>query len=247
MGLAIQQASLKWYFLFVIGGIAMRSFGCVVNDIFDRDFDKYVERTRDRPLASGALSVKETLSVAAVMLIVGFIVFLQLPSFSKIMSLAALILAVVYPLMKRITYWPQAVLGLAFNFGALITCFDQSKFPIHVVLFVSCFFWTLAYDSIYGFQDISDDIKIGVKSTSQVFAKRPKTIIGILYGICFLGFVSVGILLNQGMFFYAIQMILLSTMCYIVHQWDVNDSLSCRKAFIRNQYVGILMALSLWF
>jgi 4-hydroxybenzoate polyprenyltransferase len=162
--------------LFGIGALVMRGAGCTVNDMADRDFDSQVARTATRPLASGRLSTKQALVFLAVQLSVGFVILLQLQPLAIKLGIFSLLLVVAYPFMKRITWWPQAFLGLTFNWGALMgyaAVTDTLAWP-PVLLYAAGFFWTLFYDTIYAHQDKEDDALVGVKSTARLLGDRTR-------------------------------------------------------------------------
>lgn len=164
-----------WYaLLFLLGAIVMRGAGCTLNDIVDRDFDAKVDRTALRPIPSGQVSVRAAMIFLAFLCLVGLVVLLQFNWFTVFIATASLAIVAVYPFMKRITYWPQAVLGLAFNWGALVgwsAVTSGLAWPA-VILYLGGLFWTLAYDTIYAHQDKDDDLMIGVKSTALRFGNR---------------------------------------------------------------------------
>ena len=175
----------------------MRSAGCIVNDVLDRKFDKKVFRTKDRPIASGKVSVKLALLYSGILCLIAFLVLINFNFFTIIIALASMPLAFTYPLMKRFTYWPQLFLGITFNYGLLLgwTSINEEISIIPIVFYLGAIFWTLGYDTIYGFQDIEDDEIIGVKSTSIKFKQNPKIFLSICYFIFTLFFVVIGCLL----------------------------------------------------
>jgi len=174
---------LRYTLLFAIGSVVMRGAGCTYNDIVDRDIDAAVARTRGRPLPSGAVSVKGAWIFLALQFATGLVVLLQFNRFSIVLGAASLILIAIYPFMKRITWWPQAWLGLTFNWGALLGFAAKTGHlaPPAFLLYSACFFWTLGYDTIYAHQDKEDDALIGVKSTARLFGGRSRVWIGIFY------------------------------------------------------------------
>ena len=175
--------------LFFVGSILMRSAGCIFNDIVDKDFDKKVARTKERPIASGKISIKLSLIYVIILCSLAFLILLQFNLFTIFLGLGSMILAFSYPYMKRFTYWPQLFLGLTFNWGIIMawTSFaNEISFEI-LILYVSAIFWTLGYDTIYGAQDMSDDEIIGVKSTSIKFKKNMKLFVLSSYLISILG------------------------------------------------------------
>ncbi|MFN3913266.1 4-hydroxybenzoate octaprenyltransferase, partial [Hyphomonas sp.] len=188
IGLAFQRLSgglfltdIAWAALFFIGAVTMRGAGCTWNDITDRDFDAKVARTALRPIPSGAVTVKQAYIFLAAQLGAGFIVWLALPGDAKITALLALPLVAVYPYAKRVTWWPQAWLGLTFNWGVLVGAATASLItgPVYILYF-GLALWTVAYDTIYALQDREDDALIGVRSTARLFGKR-----AVLISFCF--------------------------------------------------------------
>ena len=180
--------------LFLSGSILMRSAGCIVNDISDRKFDKLVERTKDRPIASGKVSVKLAGIYAFVLCGIAFLVLINFNFFTIWMALLSMPLAFSYPLMKRFTYWPQLFLGITFNYGLVLAWISITNeiSLIPIIFYLGAIFWTLGYDTIYGYQDIKDDEIIGVKSTSIKFKNNPKKFISFCY------FIFIGILILLG-------------------------------------------------
>ena len=174
----LQWVNLWWAILFGIGAVAMRGAGCTWNDITDRDIDAKVERTANRPLPSGQVPLRNAYIFLAAQVFVGFLVWLCLPGFAKIVALLAVPLVAAYPYMKRITYWPQAWLGLTFNWGILVAAATVGSIGFSVlVLFSSMAIWTIAYDTIYAMEDREDDALIGVGSTARLFGNRAVTAI----------------------------------------------------------------------
>ena len=173
------STNLKVYFLylslFFLGSIFMRSAGCIVNDVLDRKLDKKVLRTKDRPIASGKISVNLGLFYSGLLCLAAFFVLINFNYFTIIIALASMPLAFTYPLMKRYTYWPQLFLGVTFNYGLILgwTSIYSEINLIPLIFYIGAIFWTLGYDTIYGFQDIKDDEIIGLKSTSIKFKSNP--------------------------------------------------------------------------
>src|SRR6056300_1121879 len=176
----------------------MRSAGCIVNDIADKNFDKKVKRTKNRPIASGKISVFNGLVFTAVLCLIALLVLIQFNNLTILLALGSMPLAFTYPLMKRFTYWPQLFLGITFNYG-LILGWTSIKDQIDILPFILYFgaiFWTLGYDTIYGYQDIRDDEIIGLKSTSIKFKKNPIKFITICYSFFLISLIIVGISLE---------------------------------------------------
>ncbi|MBL8646070.1 MAG: 4-hydroxybenzoate octaprenyltransferase [Sphingosinicella sp.] len=174
--------------LFLIGSFAMRSAGCVYNDIVDRDLDASVERTRSRPLASGTVSLKAAWVLLVGLSLLGLVVLLQLGGFAQVVALGSLLLVAGYPFMKRITWWPQAWLGLTFNWGALVgfAAIAGSLPTAALVLYAAGLFWTLGYDTIYALQDIEDDALAGIKSSARRLGSNVRTGVAIFYAVTIL-------------------------------------------------------------
>lgn len=174
--------------LFLIGSFAMRSAGCVYNDIVDRDLDASVERTRSRPLASGTVSLKAAWVLLVGLSLLGLVVLLQLGGFAQVVALGSLLLVAGYPFMKRITWWPQAWLGLTFNWGALVgfAAISGSLPPAALALYAAGLFWTLGYDTIYALQDIEDDALAGIKSSARRLGSNVRTGVAIFYAVTIL-------------------------------------------------------------
>lgn len=188
-----QWSDLALLILFAIGALAMRGAGCTWNDILDRDLDAKVARTAQRPLPAGLVTLKQAILFMGGQLLVGLIVLLLLPRAAQLMALGSIPLVALYPLMKRITWWPQAWLGLTFNWGVLVA-YVAITGAVHVpllVVYAGLVFWTLGYDTIYALQDAEDDALIGVKSTARLFGRHSRTAVTILYFIC-LGLLMVG-------------------------------------------------------
>ena len=170
-------------FLFFSGSVLMRSAGCIINDIADMDFDKNVERTKSRPLASGKITIKLAVIYSVILCSLAFLVLINFNFITILLAIASMPLAFIYPLMKRFTYWPQLFLGITFNYGLLLgwTSVNEGIGLVPLIFYFGAIFWTLGYDTIYGFQDIEDDEIIGVKSTSIKFKENPKKFLSLCY------------------------------------------------------------------
>ena len=229
--------------LFLIGATAMRGAGCTINDLVDRDIDAKVERTRLRPIASGQISGFQAILFFAAQCLIGLWVLLQLPITSQIFSLIGLLLLFVYPWMKRITYWPQLVLGFAFNIGVFVGWTAVAKLEPVSILFPICtyiagIFWTLAYDTIYACQDQKDDILVGVKSTALKFKEKTKFAVTIFYLVFLL-------LLLQIINSFILMIPLFLFTGYLVWNLKTDDSANCLKIFKLNQWLGLLVFIAL--
>jgi 4-hydroxybenzoate polyprenyltransferase len=174
-GLALHRGPNLWHLvLFLIGAIAMRGAGCTYNDVLDRKLDAQVERTRNRPLPSGRVTIRAALAFLVAQALIGLAVLLCFNQFSILLGIASLGIVAVYPLMKRVTSWPQAALGLAFSWGALVgwSATFASLAATPILLYASAFAWTIGYDTIYALQDARDDAIVGIRSTARLFGSR---------------------------------------------------------------------------
>ena len=244
--------SLNDYFfyltLFFLGSILMRSAGCIVNDILDKEFDKKVERTKDRPLASGKVSWKLALIYALVLCLLAFIVLLNFNLFTIILALGSMPLAFTYPLMKRYTYWPQLFLGITFNYGLVLgwTSYTEQISLIPILFYFGAIFWTLGYDTIYGYQDIKDDEIIGLKSTSIKFKKNSKLFLFICYLIFILSLIIGGYLLKFNlMYFFLLIFPIIQLFGYQIKSFTLNNPERCLAIFKSNNYLGLIVLLTI--
>jgi 4-hydroxybenzoate polyprenyltransferase len=196
--------SAKLLMIFILGSFLMRSAGCVINDIADRNFDGHVERTRLRPLPSGRLSVIEAAAIFGLLLLVSLGLVLQLNAPAQWLSLAGVAIAILYPFSKRVTHLPQMVMGVAFGWGAVMAWAavrGAIELPL-IMLFLANFFWATAYDTIYALMDREDDVRIGVKSTAILFGRNTGRAVGILYGLSSFFFVLLGVTAHLGPVYY---------------------------------------------
>ena len=235
-------------FLFLAGSILMRSAGCIVNDIADKNFDKKVERTKDRPIASGKVSVKLAFIYSVILCFIAFLVLINFNKFTILMALASMPLAFTYPLMKRITYWPQLFLGITFNYGLILAWIsilnEISLAPI--IFYLGAIFWTLGYDTIYGFQDIKDDEIIGVKSTSIKFKNDPKKFLFVSYFLFALSLVAIGILMNfRTIYFLFLILPFYHLFIFQIKKLKTSVSDNCFEKFKSNNFLGLLVLLNL--
>ncbi len=234
--------------IFTAGTFLMRSAGCVINDIADMGFDGHVERTRERPLASGRLKAKEAVFVFIVLAILAFSLVLFLNRYTVILSLVGIILAAVYPFVKRVSHYPQFVLGMAFGWGAVMawSAVHESIGPVAGLLFGANICWSVAYDTIYALMDIEDDKKIGVKSTAIAFGKRVFTAIRLSYAAAAALLALAGYVANLGPVFYA--GIAISTAVFFMITSMVEKMPSREnafKGFVANAGVGALILASI--
>ena len=234
-------------FLFLIGAIVMRGAGCVVNDLADEDIDAKVERTRYRPLPSGRVSRKQALIFLAALLIIGLIILLQFNRLTIITAIASLVIVAIYPFMKRITYMPQLVLGLAFNWGALVgwTAETGTLSAAPIALYLGGIFWTLAYDTIYAHQDKDDDALIGVKSTALLFGKSTPIWLSIFFALS-LGSIDAALWLAHAPFIAHIGVIAAAAHAlWQVQNFDDTNSARCLQLFRANRNFGLLILVGM--
>ena len=242
-----QNTSLFTFYLvlFFFGSVLMRSAGCIVNDIIDRDFDKRVERTKKRPITSGKISVQKSLVYVLLLCATAFIILVQFNFLTITLGLGSMFLAFSYPFMKRFTYWPQLFLGITFNWGLLMgwsALLDGLSLEI-VIMYFSAIFWTLGYDTIYGAQDMSDDEIIGLKSTSIKFKKNINLFVAIMYLIstlliCYLFKNEIGY-----NFFTLLLTLFISSLIFQVLKFDKEKKKSCLKMFKTNNLSGLIFFL----
>ena len=234
--------------LFLSGAILMRSAGCIVNDIFDKNFDKKVFRTKNRPIASKKISVKRGIFYSLFLCLLAFIVLIQFNYFTILLALGSMPLAFTYPLMKRYTYWPQLFLGITFNYGLILgwTAITGEINLIPLIFYLGAVFWTLGYDTIYGFQDLKDDEIIGLKSTSIKFKQKPNLFLTICYLMFFLSLITIGILLKLNVIFYFMLIAVTFQLYFLqIRKLDIKSSKICLSIFKSNNNIGFLVLLSL--
>ena len=234
--------------LFFIGAVLMRSAGCIVNDILDRKYDKEVFRTKDRPIASGKISVKLGILYAAILCFIALLVLINFNKFTIIIALASMPLAFTYPLMKRFTYWPQFFLGITFNYGLILgwTSTGQSLSLIPIILYFGAIFWTLGYDTIYGYQDIKDDEIIGLKSTSIKFKKNPYKFLYLCYTFFLSSIFLVGYLMKLNeIYFILLFLVAIQMIFFQLKKLDINLPENCLRVFKSNNFLGIIVYFAL--
>ena len=238
-----------YLFLFFFGSVLMRSAGCVFNDIVDKDFDKKVKRTKTRPIAAGKISVAKSLIYVLIICLIAFFILIQFNLFTIILGMSSMILAFLYPFMKRITYWPQLFLGLTFNWGIIMAWASMmNSISLEVfTLYASAIFWTLGYDTIYGAQDMSDDEIIGLKSTAIKFKNNIKLFIttSYIFSVVLLFYCFKSII---GWNLFTLFLILFTaSLIYQIIYFDSKNKLNYLKLFKSNNYSGLLLFLSLLF
>ena len=238
---------LFYLLLFFLGSVLMRSAGCIINDIVDKDYDKKVKRTKQRPIAANLVSVTQALIYSAFLCLVAFFILIQFNKLTIILGLSSMLLAFSYPFMKRITYWPQLFLGITFNWGLIMAWAASTNYISQeiIIFYLSAIFWTLGYDTIYGAQDIKDDEIIGVKSTSIKFKKNIKQFVSINYLLSSL--LIIYLIKNElGFNFLTFFMVIfILSLVYQIQIFDKTNPQSCLKAFKSNNFSGLSMFLGI--
>ena len=238
---------LIYLLLFFLGSVLMRSAGCIINDIVDKDYDKKVKRTKQRPIAANLVSVTQALIYSAFLCLVAFFILIQFNKLTIILGLSSMLLAFSYPFMKRITYWPQLFLGITFNWGLIMAWAASINYISQeiIIFYLSAIFWTLGYDTIYGAQDIRDDEIIGVKSTSIKFKKNIKQFVSINYLLSSL--LIIYLIKNElGFNFLTFFMVIfILSLVYQIQIFDKTNPQSCLKAFKSNDFSGLSMFLGI--
>jgi len=229
--------------LFFIGAFVMRGAGCTWNDITDRDLDDKVERTRSRPLPSGQVTTRQALAFMVAQALTGLVVLLQFNRFAVLTGIASLLIVAIYPFMKRITWWPQIVLGLAFSWGALMgfaVTFGRIELTA-LVLYAGSISWVIGYDTIYAHQDAEDDALIGIKSTARLFGAHTHQALILFYGLAVM---LIGVALASGDARWPAWLGLAAFAVHLASQivrLDISDPLLCKRLFFSNKYAGFLL------
>ena len=232
--------------LFFLGSILMRSAGCIINDIIDKEFDKKVFRTKNRPIASGKISIFLGSLYSLILCLIALIVLINFNNLTIILALCSMPLAFTYPMMKRFTYWPQLYLGITFNYGLILgwtsVVNEISLSPF--ILYFGAIFWTLGYDTIYGYQDITDDEIIGVKSTSIKFKDNPKKFILTCYSLTILSYLLTGFIMNYNYIYYIGGLIIFYHLFfYQLKAFNSKDVSKCLKIFKSNNSFGFIVLI----
>ena len=233
--------------LFAIGAFVMRGAGCVWNDILDRDYDAKVARTALRPIANGDVSVFSGALFLAALTGIGLLVLLQFNNFTILVAIISLVLVALYPLMKRITYWPQAWLGLTFNWGILVaySAINGALDATAYYLYAAGFFWTLGYDTIYAHQDKEDDALVGVRSTALLLGQRSPYWVAVFYGATLIMFTGAGLRADMNILYYVGIGIATMQFGWQVLRLDIEDPRDCLAKFKSNKWLGLLITFSL--
>jgi 4-hydroxybenzoate polyprenyltransferase len=234
--------------LFFLGAVFMRSAGCIVNDILDKDFDKRVLRTKNRPIASNQVSIKIALLLAGIFCLLSFLILINFNKYTVLLALGSMPLAFSYPLMKRYTYWPQLFLGITFNYGLILgwTSIKGQVDIIPILIYIGAIFWTLGYDTIYGFQDIKDDEIIGLKSTSIKFKSNPYIFLYLCFSIFIILIASTGYIMSlSSKFFFFVLLIFIHMFYFQLFKLNINNPNNCLHIFKSNNFLGFLIYIAL--
>ena len=238
----------KYLIFFLLGSILMRSAGCIINDITDKKFDQKVERTKNRPIASEKISIKLALLYALVLCFCAFLILINFNLLTIVLALASMPFAFSYPLMKRFTYWPQLFLGITFNYGLVLAwiSINNSISLTPILFYIGAIFWTLGYDTIYGYQDIKDDEIIGIKSTSIKFKNNPKTFLTLCYSFLLISLILIGALMSFSNIFY---LFLIIPFCHLffyqINFLNINKPEDCLKIFKSNNILGLIVCMNI--
>ena len=247
--IAAPERGFDWIagLLMLAGAMLMRGAGCTFNDIVDRDIDDKVARTRSRPIPSGQVTARDALYFMVAQALLASAILFQFNRFTVWAAVASLLLVAIYPFMKRITWWPQAFLGLAFSYGALVGWSSQTggfALPT-LLLYAGTILWVIGYDTIYALQDVEDDALIGVKSTARLFGDNAKLIVGFIYAGAYLLWLAAAIYAGAGIVFAALSLVAAGIMAWQVLTVDADIPDNPRFRFDTNKYVGIVLSLAL--
>ena len=234
--------------LFFFGSVLMRSAGCIVNDVYDKEFDKKVERTKNRPIASGEVSVNLGIFYTIILCSFAFLILVNFNNLTIILALGSMPLAFTYPLMKRFTHWPQLFLGITFNYGLILgwTSVVGEISIVPIILYLGAIFWTLGFDTIYGYQDIKDDEIIGVKSTSIKFKKNPELFLILCYLIFIITLITVGIFMGfKHLYFIFLLLPTFHMFFFQIKNLKIKDPVNCLEIFKKNNFLGFLIFTSI--
>ncbi len=233
--------------IFIIGVVLMRSAGCIINDIADRKWDGFVERTRNRPLVTQKISVKEAWIFFGVLIALAFLLVLQLNRMTIILAFFGLLFAMIYPFLKRFTHLPQLGLGIAFSWGIpMVFAAVLDDVPLSAwILFLAAMIWPMIYDTFYAMTDKTDDIKAGIKSMAILFGNKERFFIGLLQMFFVFLMIAVGLFFHLGFYYYA--SLMMTSFLFFYQEWLIKDKKPehCFKAFLNNNWVGLVIFLGI--
>ncbi|CAL7945280.1 unnamed protein product [Xylocopa violacea] len=230
--------------LFGMGAFIMRGAGCTINDMWDQDIDGMVARTKDRPLVTGEISPLQSLVFLGSQLSLGLLILLQLNLYSIILGASSLVLVILYPVMKRVTYWPQLILGMTFNWGALLgwaAVHGSCNWFVCLPLYTAGIFWTLLYDTIYAHQDKLDDVIVGIKSTALKFGDKTKIYLSGFSTAMITGLIASGIFAAQTWPYYTAVGLVGTHLINQIYSLNINNPVDCSKKFMSNHRVGMIL------
>ncbi|UMZ12175.1 4-hydroxybenzoate octaprenyltransferase [Pseudomonas sp. MPFS] len=229
--------------VFTLGALLMRSAGCSINDILDRRFDAQVNRTRQRPLANGSLSLHQALACLGIQLLLAAALLLTLQPLTVLLALCCLPLTLIYPLLKRFTHWPQAFLGAVFNWGVLMASVETTGTlqPSALALWLGCLFWQLGYDTLYAYSDREDDLRMGLRSTATLFAGHGKAWIASFYATTLVCWGIAGVLAGASPGFFILLLPIALSLAYQLGQFSPDDPGPCNQLFRSNCHIGVLL------
>lgn len=249
-GVARPSAPFNWgsLILFLVGAVAMRGAGCTFNDIVDRDIDDKVARTRLRPIPSGQVSVRQAAAFLVAQALVGLVILLQFNALTIQLGVGSLVLVAIYPFMKRITWWPQLFLGLAFSWGALIGWASEfgALYAPAYLLYIGTIAWVIGYDTLYALQDTEDDALIGVKSTARLFGDKARPIVGLFYAGAYTLWMMAGLSAGADWLFMVASLPVAAHLAWQVLTVDPSNPANCLTRFKANHYLGLALTLALW-
>ena len=239
--------TLRLLLLFGVGSVVMRAAGCVVNDIWDRDLDRQVTRTAGRPLAAGMLTVRQALAFLAVLLLAGLTILLQLDVTAQALGVASLLLVGLYPLAKRVTWWPQLMMGFTFGFGAPLGYVAATGRcdAAFVAIYAAAILWDLGFDTIYAHQDREDDALVGVRSTARLFGARTRPFLALFYAATIAALAVAGALAGVAWTFQAALVLPAALLAWQVWRLDIDDPALCLRLFRANREVGLAVGLAI--
>ena len=234
--------------LFFLGSVLMRSAGCIVNDILDKEFDKKVSRTKNRPIASERVSIKLGFIYVVFLCLIALLVLLNFNTFTIILALVSMPLAFSYPLMKRYTYWPQFFLGITFNYGLILgwVCIANQIELAPIILYIGAIFWTLGFDTIYGYQDIKDDEIIGIKSTSIKFKENPKPFLIVCYFTFIVSLITTAFIMKfNTMFYLSLIFPIYHLFFHQIYEFNYKKPKNSLKIFKSNNLLGSIILMNI--
>jgi len=244
----LNNYNIYWFIYFFIGSFLMRAAGCIINDLVDINLDKKIDRTANRPLTSNKITIAEAFFILTILLISSFIILLEFNYRAILIGIASMPLVVIYPFLKRYTYWPQLGLGIVFNWGVFIVSvqFMQNITFDFLLLYIGCVFWTLGYDTIYAYQDLKDDIKNNIKSTAVLFGDHGKKFVMFFYSIFLIIIGFIGFYSSKNFISLIVIILLIFAIGLYLNKWKLNSITSSNNYFKFNNIIGLICFLYLF-